>query len=100
MRILICYLLDSLPQPITREQLYDVMEQYDLANYFTVSAAVGGLLEQEQLCLQEREWKEYLVIQPLGRETAQVMQQGLPPAVRDHMKKLSIDQHNENDARE
>lgn len=84
-RILICYLLDRITQEMTREQLYEVIGAHDLANYFTFSAAVAGLIEQKQLSVQERDGEEYLAIQPLGRETAHVMQQGLPPAVRDRV---------------
>lgn len=84
-RILICYLLNLLTHPITREQLDRVIEQYQLANYFVCAAAVAGLLEQNQVKKLEQNGVCYLEILPLGRETATVMGAGISPAVRDHL---------------
>lgn len=82
-RILICYLLHSVSEPLTQEQLNFIFRDNYLVNYFTFTQAMAQLLEEEQITPVRKENEEYLVLNALGIETASLLQKTLPRSVRD-----------------
>lgn len=104
-RILICYLLHILKQPLTQEQIFDIIEQNRLTNYFTFAAAVSELISSKQVVIQKRNEDEYLILQQLGKDTVALLGYSLPRAVRDRivtsgmtlLTKLKRDQENKAD---
>ena len=43
-KLLICYLLKALHQPLSRSQINEIMQEYPIANYFEVNQALSELV--------------------------------------------------------
>ena len=56
-KVLICYLLDRLKQPVTEEQLYEIAVESGVVNYFYYAEALEGLLQNRSLIRAERNGK-------------------------------------------
>lgn len=84
-RILICYLLHSVSEPLTQEQLNFIFRDNYLVNYFTFTQAMAQLLEEKQITPVKKEGGEYLVLNQLGVETANLLQKSLPRSVRERV---------------
>ena len=59
-KVLICYLLDRLKQPVTEEQLYEIAVESGVVNYFYYAEALEGLLQNRSLVRAERNGKTYI----------------------------------------
>lgn len=82
-KILICYLLHAVKEPITKEQMDFVLQGNHLVNYFSYCGAYQELLKSGHIAVEERDGKQWLVLQPFGRDTARMLQSSLPLSVRD-----------------
>lgn len=82
-KILICYLLDAVKQPITKEQMDLILQGNHLVNYFSYCAAYQELLKSGHISIEERDGKEWLVLNQFGKETALMLKSSLPLSVRD-----------------
>lgn len=78
-RILLCYILDSVGAPLSGEDISGIMQGKALANYFETGDALAGLEAAGHI----RGTPEGYVIEPTGREIARGLDTGLPLAVRD-----------------
>lgn len=78
-RILLCYLLDSVTAPISRQQIEDVLLGEELVNYFAMAESLGQLIDQR---LVEGDENGYLLTEA-GRTVAQTLAQDVPRSVRD-----------------
>ena len=58
-KILICYILDSVKTPMARNQICDVLQKTGLANYFDINSALDELLENKAV-----KEEEYVGINP------------------------------------
>ena len=48
-KILICYILESVKTPMTRNQICDVLQKTGLVNFFDANSALDELLESKAL---------------------------------------------------
>lgn len=80
-RILLCYLLNSIDAPISAADLQKVIAQHQLANYFEVMDALSLL--QKNGHLQTDANGDYLICDS-GREIARQLDVDLPLSVRDN----------------
>lgn len=78
-RILLCYILDSVDAPLSAGDISGIMQGKALANYFETGDALAGLEAAGHI----RSTPEGYVIAPTGREIARGLDTGLPLAVRD-----------------
>ncbi|MDL2252941.1 DUF4364 family protein [Ruminococcaceae bacterium OttesenSCG-928-I18] len=78
-RILLCYLLDNVPQPIRRQDLEEVLVGEELANYFVMAESLAQL-EQQGLLLEEE--AGYLLTEE-GRTVAKTLADEVPRTVRE-----------------
>lgn len=78
-RILLCYILDSMPEPVSRQQLEDVLLGEELANYFVMAESLS-LLQEQNLVLEE---DGQLSITDKGRSVARTLADDLPRSVRE-----------------
>jgi hypothetical protein len=78
-RILICYILDSVQAPLSQEDLSRIVQGRGLANYFETGDALAAL---EKLGHVRREEAGFTVTET-GREIAARLDAELPVAVRD-----------------
>ena len=78
-RILLCYLLDSVPAPVRREDLEEVLVGEELANYFVMAESLtqlqkqGLMTEQEGVCSLTEE----------GRTVAKTLADEVPKTIRE-----------------
>jgi hypothetical protein len=78
-RILLCYLLDSVSTPVTRDQIEEALLGEELVNYFVMAESLGTLLQQELIM----ETSEGYIITETGRTVARTLARGVPRTVRD-----------------
>ena len=78
-RILICYILDSVGAPLTAGDLSRVLQGKALANYFEAGDALAALEAQGHITAGP----EGYTVSATGREIAQGLDTELPIAVRD-----------------
>lgn len=83
-KVLICYLLKSIEQPITKQLINEILQENGLANYFEINQAIASLVEAGSL--EEKPFEEngpvYTVTEQ-GRSAAQTLEANLPRSVRE-----------------
>jgi len=102
-RILICYLLNSVEKPLTKDQLNHIFREESIVQYFTFSDALAQLVRDGHLAAEEKDGEEYYTLRPLGTGTAKQLQSVLSPALRERivrsavalLQKQTIEQENE-----
>ena len=80
-RLLICYILAKIDQPIHREVLVELLWNEGIANYFELSDAVGALVEAQQIVAVDDE-EAIFVISETGRDIADTLHDSLPLTMR------------------
>ncbi len=85
-KILICYLIDSVDFPLTKDQVNTIFQQEGAANYFKFAQAEQELISSGHLSVQKQpEGGECYVLEPLGKETAHKLQTSLPRSLRERV---------------
>lgn len=79
-RILICYLLQSVPAPLSEEDLTKILQEKSLANFFEIKDALASLITNHHI---EKDAGGNMVICESGREIASNLDVTLPLSVRD-----------------
>lgn len=81
-RILICYILSSIGEPVPGRLLGDVLHYEGIANYFEVNDSIAYLCKSGQLEVYNEEEDTY-VITKSGEDIAQTLKTTLPFFVKD-----------------
>ena len=89
-KILICYILDSVKLPMARNQICDTLQKNGLANYFDINSALDELLENNALKEEERDGETHLIITPRGSNSAKELENQLLPGMRDRAVKTAL----------
>lgn len=79
-RILICYILNSVKAPLSRTDLSRILQEKSLANYFEVNDAISSLSAHGNITVDD---DGCCLIQPTGAEIADSLDVTLPLSVRD-----------------
>ena len=79
-RILLCYILSSVPGPLARQDLTQIIQEKGLANYFEVEDALASLAAQGNV---KQDGEGCFTVTPAGREIADSLDATLPLSVRD-----------------
>ena len=83
-RILICYLLNSVNAPLSREDILDICQDKGLANYFEVLDALSGLAERNCVSVTKSENEDdFYSIEDTGRAIAETLDVAIPLSVRE-----------------
>lgn len=83
-KILICYLLDSAPQPLSRDQMNYVFQVTGTVNYFSFCQALNELAKSEHVREEAQEdGKPAFILTEQGAETAKTLSGVLGRANRD-----------------
>lgn len=82
-KILICYLLNSVDRPLSFENLNEIIQNDGLCNYFGFASALHELLVSGHVDLIKDKGNELYKVTSLGVETAKLLERRLPAAVRD-----------------
>ena len=79
-RILLCYILSSVPGPLARQDLTQIIQEKGLANYFEVEDALASLVAQGNV---KQDGEGCFTVTPAGKEIADSLDATLPLSVRD-----------------
>lgn len=83
-RLLVCYLLKAIDQPISKSQMNDAMLENGLANYFEINQAVAELLKQGNIDMKlTEEGEESYTVTERGKNIAETLETSLPRTVRE-----------------
>lgn len=86
-KILICYLLNSVGEPMDKEQVIEMIFDNNIAEYFDLRAAVMQLVENGNVLESE---DGYLTLSASGKEAAEQLESTLPFTVREKVLKEGI----------
>ncbi|AVQ94809.1 DUF4364 family protein [Ethanoligenens harbinense] len=82
-KILICYLLKNLKQPLPLQTLAEALQQDGLVNYFTLADALHALLLSGHVDQVEQDGEKAYKATRLGAGTADMFERRLPLSVRE-----------------
>lgn len=86
-RILICYILDSIKEPVPGQQLSELLHYEGIANYFEVGSAFASLSDNGHI---KKVDNEKYVITPSGSNIATTLKTSVPLSVRDKTLALTV----------
>ena len=89
-RILICYLLDSVNRPMTKDQLNSTFREESVVQYFTFSDALAQLVQDGHLTTREQDGEDYYRLTPLGKGTARRLQSVLSKSMRERIVRTAV----------
>ncbi len=83
-RILICYLLNAIAEPIPYNFLTDKLSAEGIANYFELCEAISDLEDGGQISsLVDSDGKKAYIIMPSGVDAAATLERNVPLSIRD-----------------
>lgn len=83
-KILICFLLKKIEQPLSFEQVNEILQQTGFVNYFEFVEAISELQKTEHVLLQtNEEGQKCFVLTEIGSALAQTFHHTLPLTVRE-----------------
>lgn len=82
-KILVCYMIKTLDQPITKNQLIDVVQGQGLANYFELTQAISELLSQGSITTKMIDDVEHLCVTEMGKQVSVELETDIPKSVKE-----------------
>lgn len=82
-KMLACYILRHLEQPIPVSGLIEVFVSEGIGNYFEAASAAASLVKTGHLAIQANGRERYYEVTELGVTTADTLAHDLPAAIRD-----------------
>ncbi|OQA47859.1 MAG: hypothetical protein BWY46_01688 [Firmicutes bacterium ADurb.Bin300] len=82
-RILVCYLLSRIEEPISKQQLADSLTGVGLVNYFEINEAVDALLALGAVETVTHNERQCLTVSENGREIASTLEEKLTKSIRE-----------------
>lgn len=89
-KILICYLLESIKVSFSRQQMNDIFHGDQIVNYFAYCEAINELVKTGHITAQKEEFDEIYTINQLGKDTAKHLEYLLPSSLRDNIVESAI----------
>jgi hypothetical protein len=78
-KILVCYMLSRVKEPMSRKQLCDCLQENGLVNFFDTNAAIDDLLNQKMLREEEYQNETCLTTTEEGKDNAETLETTLAP---------------------
>ena len=82
-KILVCYMLARVKEPMSRKQLCDCLNEEGLVNYFDLNEAIDDLLKQKMIQEEEYLDKTCLTATEVGKEHAKTLEKSLTITLRE-----------------
>lgn len=82
-RILVCYIIANVAEPMTKAELTDNLQATGLANYFEIGSAVDSLIESGLIYEKELLGEARLFIREEGRRVAKTLEGELSKTLRE-----------------
>lgn len=89
-KVLVCYLLDRVKEPMSRKQLCDCVQETGLVNYFDINTAIDELLESGMIYEDMYQGDEALFLAEKGKNNAAVLETTLTNTTRDRSVKAAL----------
>lgn len=86
-RILVCYIMQSVNAPLSKADIESIMQANSLANYFEITDAISSLVSHKHITENEN---GELLITDTGREIANTLDATLPLSVRDKALEVAL----------
>lgn len=88
-RILICYILSAIKEPVSGRMLADTLHYEGIANCFEVNDSIAALTESGHLEPIDPKEDTYIAT-PKGKEIAETLKTSLPFSVKEHAYSAAI----------
>jgi len=88
-KVLVCYLLKSIEQPISKQLINEILQENSLANYFEINQAVSDLVRAGSLEEAAQEGDTVYRVTDQGRSAAQTLEVNLPRSVNAAIRLLT-----------
>lgn len=88
-RILICYILDNIKEPVPYQPMCDLIHYEGIANYFEMGAAFSSLEKHGHIAPTEEDKNSY-VITPSGHNIATTLRTSVPLTIREKTYALTV----------
>lgn len=88
-RILICYIISAINQPVPGRMLADTLHYEGIANYFEVSESIASLCDSGQLELFNKEEDTYIITKS-GKDIAETLKTALSYTVKNRAYNAAI----------
>ncbi|MBO7179166.1 MAG: DUF4364 family protein [Clostridia bacterium] len=82
-KILVCYMLSRVKEPMSRKQLCDCLQGAGLVNFFDLNEAIDDLLKQKMIQEEEYLGEKCLTATEAGKENAQTLETTLTTTLRE-----------------
>ncbi len=83
-KVLVCFLLDHIKQPLTFDELNEIFQNTGLVNYFEFAESMSDLEKTGHIRRETaQDGIEYFALTEVGSVTAQTFQKTLPLSVRE-----------------
>ncbi|MCR5483966.1 MAG: DUF4364 family protein [Clostridiales bacterium] len=83
-KTLICYLLNTLDKPLTKEQLTEIIQEKAIANYFDVSQSLDDLIKNGTVVVTfDEDGNEYLSVTEDRKNAVNELKGDLPRTIRE-----------------
>lgn len=89
-KILVCYMLDKVKEPMSRKQLCDCLQDTGLVNYFDLNTAIDELLNAKMICEVEYLDEACLSVTEAGRSNSKELQTVLTHTTRERSVKAAL----------
>ncbi len=81
-KLLICYMLSSVAQPLTKDEIVSILQENSLANYFEINDALSDLFGNKNIIHYSKDSSKYVIAES-GRLIANQLDTSLPISVRE-----------------
>lgn len=82
-KILVCYMLSRVKEPMTRKQLCDCLQETGLVNFFDLNEAIDDLLKQKMIQEEEYLNETCLTATEAGKSNAETLETTLTNTLRE-----------------
>ncbi|MBR2877122.1 MAG: DUF4364 family protein [Clostridia bacterium] len=82
-KILVCYMLARVKEPMSRKQLCDCLQETGLVNYFDLNEAIDDLLNQKMIQEQTYLEETCLTVTEAGKNNAETLETTLTNTLRE-----------------
>lgn len=77
-KIMLCYILDRINKPVTEEQLYEIVVNSDIINYFYYAGAITELIETGSITKSEKDGQTYIELNKKGKYGSEYFKEYIP----------------------
>ncbi len=86
-RVLVCYMLSSVDEPMDRQSVVEIIFSEGMANFFETEAAIDELVRLGNL---EEDENSFLTLTPTGKDASQTLTSRLPFTIRERSAQAAI----------